>query len=356
MNAPALFSALTLRSVTFRNRIGVSPMCQYSAADGAVADWHLVHYGSRAIGGAGSIIVEATAVVPEGRISPADLGIWNDEHIPGLLRLTTFLDVHGAVPAIQLAHAGRKASVPSPLRGGQFLSAEEGGWQVVGPSPLPFAEGYRVPHEMSKPEITLVVARFAAAAKRAWEAGFKVIELHAAHGYLVHQFLSPLTNKRTDEYGGSFENRTRFIKDVVRAVRSEWPEALPLFVRISATDWVDGGWDIEQSVVLCRELKALGVDLIDVSSGGLVPGAKIPVAPGYQVPLAARIRREAEIPTAAVGLIRDCEVADEIVKKGEADLVLLGREFLRNPYWPQTAAKKLGAEPLHPLQYARASE
>jgi 2,4-dienoyl-CoA reductase-like NADH-dependent reductase (Old Yellow Enzyme family) len=356
MGSPALFSPLTLRSVTFRNRIGVSPMCQYSSLDGQVAEWHIVHYGTRAVGGAGLTIVEATGVVPQGRISPGDLGIWSDEHIPGLLRLTKFLDEQGSVPAIQLAHAGRKASTPAPLRGGKFLGVHEGGWEIVAPSPIPFAEGHGIPHEMSKPEIQLVVSRFADAARRAWEAGFKAVEVHAAHGYLAHQFLSPLTNRRTDEYGGSFENRTRFLREVVGAVRKSWPDALPLFVRISVTDWAEGGWNIEESAALCRELKQLGVDLIDASSGGLVPDAKIPVGPGYQVPFAARLRKETGLATAAVGLIRSPEEADEVVKSGAADFVLLGRELLRNPYWPQAAAKKLGAAPLHPPQYKRAAD
>jgi 2,4-dienoyl-CoA reductase-like NADH-dependent reductase (Old Yellow Enzyme family) len=356
MSATGLFSPLTLRSVTFHNRIGVSPMCQYSSPDSKVTEWHIVHLGCRAVGGAGTVIVEATGVVPEGRISPADLGIWSDDHIEGLARLTRFMKDHGAVPGIQLAHAGRKASVPPPWDGRKFLLEKEGGWPVVGPSPIPFSEEFGTPREMNRDDIALVISSFGEAARRAKEAGFQVVEIHAAHGYLLHQFLSPHTNKRTDEYGGSFDNRTRLVKDVVRAIRGQWPDELPLFVRISATDWADGGWDIEQSVVLSRDLKSLGVDLIDCSSGGLLPGVRIPVGPAYQVPFSGRIRREAGIATAAVGMIRHAQEADGIVASGDADIVLLAREFLRNPYWPQYAAKKLGAAPLHPVQYARAAE
>ncbi len=356
MDPDGLFSELKIRGVTFRNRIGVSPMCQYSSPDGNVTEWHVVHLGSRAVGGAGMVIVEATAVLPEGRISPADLGIWSDDHIEGFSRITRFVSSQGAVPGIQLAHAGRKASTPVPWAGKKFLSEQDGGWQIVAPSPLAFAEGNATPREMNKTDIEHVIAAFVDAARRAREAKFRLVELHAAHGYLLHQFLSPLSNKRTDEYGGPFENRIRLVKEVARAVRTEWPENLPLFVRISASDWVDGGWEIEQSVALAKELKSIGVDLIDTSSGGLVPYAKVPVGPLYQVPFARRIRQDAGIATAAVGLIRNPEEADNIIKNGDADIVLLAREFLRDPYWAQHAAKKLGAAPLHPVQYARAAD
>ena len=356
MKPDGLFSAFKIRGVTFRNRIGVSPMCQYSSPDGSVTDWHVVHLGSRAVGGAGTVIVEATAVLPEGRISPADLGIWSDDHIEGFSRITRFVSSQGAVPGIQLAHAGRKASTPVPWAGKKFLSEQEGGWQVMAPSPLPFAEGYGTPREMSKTDIEHVIAAFVDAAWRAREARFQLVELHAAHGYLLHQFLSPLSNKRTDEYGGPFENRIRLLKEVATAVRTQWPEDLPLFVRVSASDWAEGGWEIEQSVALAKELKSNGVDLIDTSSGGLVPYAKVPVGPLYQVPFAKRIRQDTGIATAAVGLIRHPEEADSIIKNGDADIVLVAREFLRDPYWAQHAAKKLGAAPLHPVQYARAAD
>jgi len=356
MNTEGLFNPITLRGVTFRNRIGVSPMCQYSSTDGFVNEWHVVHLGSRAVGGAGVVFVEATAVVPEGRISPGDTGIWSDKHIEGFAQITRFVSSQGAVPGIQLAHAGRKASTPAPWAGKKFLTEGEGGWQTLAPSPLPFAEGFGTPKEMAKADIQHVVAGFQEAARRARDANFRIVEIHAAHGYLLHQFLSPLTNKRSDEYGGPFDNRIRLVKEVVNAVRSQWPDKLPLSVRISASDWAEGGWEIEQSVALAKELKPIGVDLIDTSSGGLVPHAKIPVGPLYQVPFAGRIRREAGIATAAVGLIRHPEEADGIIKNGDADLVFLAREFLRDPYWPQHAARKLGAAPLHPVQYARAAE
>ena len=356
MNPDGLFSEFKIRSVTFRNRIGVSPMCQYSSPDGSVTDWHFVHLGSRAVGGAGTVIVEATAVTPEGRISPSDLGIWSDAHIEGFSRITRFVSSQGAVPGIQLAHAGRKASTPVPWSGKKSLTEQDGGWQIVAPSPIPFAEEFGTPREMSKTDIANVTAAFVEAARRAREAKFQLIELHAAHGYLLHQFLSPLSNKRTDQYGGPFENRIRLLKEVATAVRTQWPENLPLFVRVSATDWAEGGWEIEQCVALAKELKSIGVDLIDTSSGGLVPHAKVPVGPLYQVPFAKRIRQGAGIATAAVGMIRHPEEADSIIKNGDADIVLLAREFLRDPYWAQHAAKKLGAPPLHPVQYARAAD
>jgi len=354
---PLLFSPFTLRSVTFRNRIGMSPMCQYSSVDGFANDWHLVHLGSRATGGAGLIIVEATAVEPRGRISPGDLGLWDDRHVEKLSAIARFISEQGAVPAIQLGHAGRKASTQRPWDGGgPIFPHEPEGWQTVAPSPVPFAEGYPEPHELTAAEIQEIVQAFAAAARRAKEAGFKVVEVHAAHGYLVHEFLSPVSNRRSDRYGGSFENRIRFLVEIVEAVRGVWPDDLPLFVRISATDWLpEGGWDVDQSVELAKVLKARGVDLIDTSSGGNVPDAPIPVGPGYQVPLAERIRREAGIATAAVGLITSAHQAEEILQRGQADMVLLGRELLRDPYWPLRAAQALGTPlPYWPVQYHRA--
>lgn len=354
---PMLFSPLTLRSVTLRNRIGMSPMCQYSSADGFAADWHLVHLGSRAAGGAGLIIVEATAVEPRGRISPGDLGLWDDRHVERLSDITRFLSEQGAVPAIQLGHAGRKASTERPWNGGGPIApGEPEGWQTVAPSPIPFAEGWPEPHELSAGEIQGIVRAFADAARRALEAGFQIIEIHAAHGYLIHQFLSPVSNKRSDAYGGSFENRIRFLIEVVEAARSVWPSHLPLFVRISATDWLpEGGWDLEQSVELAKALKSKGVDLIDVSSGGSVPTARIPAGPGYQAPFAERIRKEAGVAVSAVGVITSPEQAEQILRSGQADLVLLGRELLRDPHWPLRAAERLGTKPSHwPVQYLRA--
>lgn len=354
---PDLFSPFTLKSVTLRNRIGVSPMCEYSADDGLANDWHLVHLGSRAVGGAGLVIVEATAVVPEGRITPADLGIWSDQHVEPLARINRFMKQHGAVPGIQIAHAGRKASAARPWDDGDHLANDDGGWTPVAPSAIAFGDGLdKVPHALTVDEIKGVQAAFVAAAQRSLAAGFEWLELHSAHGYLSHEFLSPLTNRRTDAYGGSFENRIRFLIETSRAVRAVWPEHLPLTARLSCTDWVDGGWDIEQSVELARRLKAEGLDLIDCSSGGAVPHVKIPLKPGYQVPFAERIRRDAGIATAAVGLIAEAKLADEIVRSGQADLVLLARQLLRDPYWPAHAARELGrAEALPaPLQYARA--
>lgn len=350
-----LFEPLTLRGLTLRNRIGVAPMCQYSSEDGLANDWHLVHLGARAVGGAGLVITEATAVEARGRISPQDLGIWSDAHIDGLARITHFMRAHGAAAGIQLAHAGRKASTLRPWDGHGALADEVGGWQPVAPTPVPFSDNYRVPHVLTSDEISGIVAAFAEAAHRSDEAGFDLIEIHAAHGYLIHSFLSPLTNQRTDGYGGSFEGRVCFLLEITRAIRQHWPERKPLAVRLSATDWVEGGWTVEDSITVSRLLKDEGVDLIDCSSGGIAPGIRIPVGAGYQVPLAEAVRREAGIPSAAVGLITTPPQADEIVRNGRADLVLLGRELLRDPYWPLHAAKTLGVSaPPVPPQYARA--
>jgi 2,4-dienoyl-CoA reductase-like NADH-dependent reductase (Old Yellow Enzyme family) len=350
-----LFSPLTLRGVTFRHRIAVSPMCQYSSADGYATDWHLVHLGSRATGGAAAVVTEATAVVPEGRISPDDLGIWKDEHIEALARIFRFIEAHGAVPGMQLAHAGRKASTSAPWKGDGPLAPSAGGWQpIVAPSAIPFDAGYQTPVALDAGAIDLVVRAFADAARRALDAGSRVIEIHAAHGYLLHQFLSPLSNTRSDRYGGSFENRIRIVCDVVDAVRRVWPERYPLFVRISSTDWTEGGWTIEDSVALARALRPSGVDAFDCSSAGVVPRVKIPAGPGYQVPFAERIRRETEMPTIAVGLITAPEQADHIVRTGQADMVMLAREMLRDPYWALHAARAL-KQPLDPPpQYLRA--
>jgi 2,4-dienoyl-CoA reductase-like NADH-dependent reductase (Old Yellow Enzyme family) len=350
-----LFSPLRIRGVTFRHRIAVSPMCQYSSEDGFANDWHFVHLGSRAVGGAALVIAEASAVEPRGRISPADLGIWKDEHIPQLARIAAFLRRQGAVAGIQLAHAGRKASTHVPWeKGGSFLPESEGGWRTVAPSPIPFRETDTPPLELSKAEIHAIVEAFAAAARRALAAGFEVIEIHAAHGYLINEFLSPLSNHRRDEYGGAFENRIRFVLEVVEAIRREWPDSLPLFIRISASDWAEGGWTIDDSVKLASALKSLGVDLVDCSSGGLVPYAKIELGPGYQVPFAERIRRQAGIMTGAVGMITDPEQADGIIREGRADLTLLARQFLRDPYFALHAAQRLGIETVPPVQYKRA--
>ena len=350
-----LLSPLTIRSVTFRNRIAMSPMCMYSAQDGFANDFHLVHLGSRAIGGVGLVMVEATAVTAEGRISPGDMGIWKDDHIEPLARIARFVEVQGAVSGIQLAHAGRKASCDVPWMGGNSLkTAAEGGWPVIGPSPLPFDAGDPIPAPLSEADIEHCIDAWESAARRALQAGFKVIELHAAHGYLMHEFLSPISNHRTDEYGGSLENRMRLLLQVAERLREVIPQELPFFVRISATDWADGGWNIDQSVVLCRKLKALGADLIDVSSGGTTPDAKIPVARGYQVPFAGRIRDEAEIRTGGVGLITDPQYADEIITSGQADLVFIGRELLREPYWALKAQHAMGVEPAWAIPYGYA--
>ena len=354
---PHLFEPLTLKSVTLRNRIGVSPMCQYSSDDGVATDWHLVHLGARATGGAGLVIAEATAVSAEGRITPGDAGIWADKHVEPIARINHFVKAHGAVPGIQLAHAGRKASAARPWEGGTHLGDQEGGWPIMGPSALAFgAPLTKVPRAMSAADIARVQAEFVAATKRSLAAGCEWLELHSAHGYLGHEFLSPLSNERTDAYGGSFGNRVRFLLETTRAVRAVWPERLPLTVRLSCTDWVEGGWDLDQSIELSRRLKAEGVDLIDCSSGGGVPSAKIPLGPGYQVPLAEKIRREAGVATAAVGMITDPKQADAIIRSGQADVVLLAREFLRDPSWPLHAARALGqAEAMKPpVQYVRA--
>jgi 2,4-dienoyl-CoA reductase-like NADH-dependent reductase (Old Yellow Enzyme family) len=353
-NATHLFSPLTIRDITLRNRIMVSPMCQYSSEDGFANDWHMVHLGSRAVGGAALVMTEAAAVEALGRISPQDLGLWNDAQIEPLARMTHFIKGQGAVAAIQLAHAGRKASTHRPWEGRGAVAPENGGWQVVAPSALPFSDTYPQPQALSTADIKQLLDDWRQATQRSLEAGFEIIEIHAAHGYLIHQFLSPLSNRRTDEYGGSFPNRTRFMLEVAETVRSAWPEHLPLFVRISATDWVEGGWDIEQSVALAKLLKPLGVDLIDVSSGGSVPSADIPVGPGYQVPFAKRINAEAGIMTAAVGMISEPQQADAIIREGKADLVALARAELRHPYWPLHAAHALGYDIAWPVQYERA--
>lgn len=348
-----LFSPLKIKSVKLRNRIAVSPMCMYSSEDGFSNNWHLVHLGSRAVGGAGLIISEAAAVSPEARITPDDLGIWKDEHITGLKEITSFAEAQGAVMGIQLAHAGRKASTTSPWKGGTSITEEKGGWQTVAPSPIPFNKKDTVPLQLDESGINKVIDEFRSAAKRALKAGFKVVEIHAAHGYLLHEFLSPLSNERTDNYGGSFENRTRMLLEVTAAVQEVWPQDLPLFVRISATDWVKDGWNEEESVKLSKILKEKGVDLIDCSSGGLVPHAEIPVKKGYQVGFAEKIKSEANIMTGAVGLITTPEEAEEILEKDQADLVLLARELLRNPYFPLEAAQSLGEEISWPSQYER---
>ncbi|GBE92571.1 NADPH dehydrogenase NamA [Nostoc cycadae] len=350
-----LFEAFRIREITLRNRIVVSPMCQYSSTNGYANNWHLVHLASRAVGGAGLVFTEAAAIEARGRISPQDLGIWSDEHIEGLVKIVELIHNFGAVAGIQLAHAGRKASTAKPSRGGKALDESQEGWRpVVSSSAIAFSKESPVPEALSIGEIQQIIQAFVQATQRSLQAGFKVIEIHAAHGYLLHQFLSPLANQRQDDYGGSFENRTRLLLEVVTAVRQVWPETYPLFVRISATDWIDKGWNIEQSVTLSEKLKTLGVDLIDCSSGGIIPGINIPVKPGYQTQFAERIRREAKIPTGAVGLITSPEQAEQIIQTEVADLVLLGRELLRNPYWPHLAAKKLGHEKLWPVQYDRA--
>jgi 2,4-dienoyl-CoA reductase-like NADH-dependent reductase (Old Yellow Enzyme family) len=350
-----LLSPLSIRGVTLRNRIVMSPMCQYSSEDGLANDWHLVHLGSRAAGGTALVLVEATAVTPEGRISPADMGIWGDQHVEPLARIARFVKGQGAVAGIQLAHAGRKASCEPPWKGGASItSAGAGGWPVVGPSPIPFLDGDPVPAPLDEAGIEGIIDAFEAACRRSLEAGFEVIEIHAAHGYLLHEFLSPLSNHRDDSHGGSLENRMRLVLRVAERLRGIMPDALPLFVRISATDWVEGGWDIGQSVVLSRHLKGLGVDLIDVSSGALVPRAQIPVSKGYQVPFARRIKDEAGIMTGAVGLITEPGQANEIITAGDADLAFIGRELLREPYWAIKAQHDLGGEPSWPIPYGYA--
>ena len=348
-----LFDPLSIRDITFANRVFVSPMCEYSSVDGHANDWHVVHLGSRAVGGAGLVLTEATAVTPEGRITPEDLGIYLDEHIESLARIVRFIHEQGSVAGMQLAHAGRKGSTYRPCDGQGAIPENAGGWTVPAPSAIPFAESFPMPKELTREAIQKIVVAFAAAARRALAAGFRVIEIHAAHGYLIHEFLSPLSNHRKDEYGGSFDNRTRILHEVVAAVRAVWPERLPLFVRLSVTDWTEGGWDVEQSVEVSRALERLGVDLIDCSSGGNVPRASIPVGPGYQTPFAERIRKEAGIMTGAVGMITSPAQADQIVGTGQADAVLIAREFLRDPYWPLRAARELGQTISWPAQYLR---
>ncbi|AWI08213.1 NADH:flavin oxidoreductase/NADH oxidase [Ereboglobus luteus] len=354
-----LHTPFSLKSVTIRNRVGVSPMCMFNAQDGLASDWHLAHYGARAIGGAGLIIVEATAVEARGRITANDLGIWSDAHVEPLARINRFIKAQGTVPGMQIAHAGRKGSISTAQNGGQLAANEPGGWEIIGPSAVAFGGALgQVPREMTIEDIRAVQDAFFAAAKRALAAGVEWLEIHAAHGYLAHSFYSPLGNRRADNYGGVFENRIRFLMETVAGVRAVWPETLPLTVRISATDWADerGGWTLEDSVALAKRLKAAGIDLVDTSTGGGAPDAKIPVAPGYQVPFAERIRREAGIATAAVGLITDAAQAEEILREGRADIVLIGRESLRDPNWPQRAARELGADvkAFAPGQYARA--
>lgn len=350
--SPKLFTPLPIRGLTFRNRIFVAPMCQYSAVDGVPNHWHLVHLGSRAVGGAALVIAEATAVTDIGRISAADLGIWNDVQVEAFKPITAFIQEQGAVAGIQLAHAGRKASTKIPWKGQG--KAEEGGWTPVAPGALPFSDSYPIPRALAHEEVEQVVDDFVAAAARSLAAGFQVVEIHMAHGYLLHQFLSPLSNQRTDEYGGTLANRMRLPIKVAKAVREFWPEKWPVFVRISATDWADGGWDIQQSVELAKRLKETGIDMIDCSSGGTVARPVIPLGPGYQVPFAAQIRREVGIATSAVGLITTARQAEEILNNGEADAVSMARELLRDPYFPMHAAKELGVDIAWPNQYLRA--
>jgi 2,4-dienoyl-CoA reductase-like NADH-dependent reductase (Old Yellow Enzyme family) len=353
-DSPHLFSPLTIQSITLRNRIAVSPMCQYSSEDGFATDWHLAHLGSRAVGGAALVMVEATAVEARGRITPGDMGLWKDEHIAMLSRIASFVKSQGAVAGIQIAHAGRKASCSKPWEGGKVLPESIGGWQCVAPSATPFNDGDPAPKALSTPEIAALVNAFVEMAVRAHKAGFEILEIHGAHGYLIHEFLSPLSNTRNDEYGGAFENRIRFALEVTDAVRAVWPKHLPLFMRISATDWVDGGWNESESIRLAAILKSKGVDLIDCSSGAMVPYAKIPNTPGYQVPFAESIRRDAAILTGAVGLITEAKQADDIIRTGKADIVLLARAMLRDPYWPLHAAQELKATLKPPVQYERA--
>jgi 2,4-dienoyl-CoA reductase-like NADH-dependent reductase (Old Yellow Enzyme family) len=352
---PHLFEPLRLRDLTFANRIFVSPMCQYSSVDGFSNDWHFVHVASRAVGGAALVFTEASAVTPDGRISPQDLGIWDDAHVDGLARIIRFVRGQGSAIGMQLAHAGRKASTKRPWDGQGRIPPADGGWTPVGPTDEPFTDGYPIPHALTLAEIPAIVGAFRDAARRSLEAGFDVVELHAAHGYLIHEFLSPLSNHRTDAYGGSFDNRIRLCLDIVDAVRTVWPERLPLFVRLSATDWSDGGWNVEQSVRLARRLRERGVDLVDCSSGGNVAHATIPIAPGYQVRFAAQIKREAGIATGAVGMITTAEQADVIVRRGDADAILLAREMLRDPYFALRAARELGHRVPWPEQYLRAA-
>jgi 2,4-dienoyl-CoA reductase-like NADH-dependent reductase (Old Yellow Enzyme family) len=349
-----LFDSFTIRAVTFRNRIFVSPMCQYSSDAGLPNDWHFVHLGSRAVGGAGLVMVEASGVSPEGRITAWDSGIWSQQHADAFRPIVAFIESHGAVAGIQLAHAGRKASTDVPWRGGRVIREGPNSWQTVAPSPIPFRDGEPIPHELTASEIDEIVEQFVRSTELALEAGFRVVELHMAHGYLLHEFLSPLSNVRTDDYGGSLEDRMRFPLRVAERVRQTWPDHLPLFVRISASDWAEGGWELRDSIEFSKRLRDLGVDLIDCSSGGAVPGAKIEIGPGYQVPFARAIRAEAGVATGAVGLITDAHQADEIISSGSADAVLLARELLRDPYWPLHAAHILGVDVPWPDQYLRA--
>jgi len=352
---PHLFEPLRVRGVELANRIFVSPMCQYSCNNGMATEWHLVHLGSRAVGRAAAVIAEATAVTADARISPRDLGIWSDAHIAPSKRALAFIEQQGSVPGIQLAHAGRKASTREPWKGGTPISPAEGGWTpIYAPSPIPFAEGYQTPQALKKEQIAVIVTAFVQAAQRALEAGAKLLEIHSAHGYLLHSFLSPLSNQRTDEYGGTFENRIRMLCEVVTVVRKVWPEGYPLSVRVSCTDWAEGGWTIEETVRLAKVVRELGTDFLDCSSGGTLPKAKIPVGPGYQAPFAERVRREAGISTIAVGMITDPAQADTIIRSGQADAVMLAREFLRQPYWPLLAARELGHDIQWPVQYDRA--
>lgn len=349
-----LFEPFKIRSVEFRNRIVVSPMCEYSSNDGFANDWHLVHLGTRAVGGAGLVFTEAAAISPEGRISPDDLGIWKDEHIDFLKRIVSFIHEHGAVAGIQLAHAGRKASVESPWKGGKVVSDDQRGWLPVAPSAVPFKEGDKIPHELSKEEIKKVVNDFRDAAVRSLKCGFKVVEIHAAHGYLINEFYSSVSNLRTDEYGGSFENRIRLLLEVVDAVKSVWPEDLPLFVRITSSEWSENGWHIEDSVKLGKVLKEKGIDLVDCSSGGNIYKAKIDVGPMYQVPFAEKVKKGAGIMTGAVGMITTAQQCEQILQEGKADMILLARQLLRDPYFPLHAAKELGVDVQWPDQYLRA--
>ena len=350
-----LFDPLAIREAKFANRVFVSPMCQYSSDDGYANDWHFVHLGSRAVGGAGLVLTEATAVLPEGRISPQDLGIWADEHIEMLTRIVRFIHEQGSVAGMQLAHAGRKASTHRPWEAPGAISESEGGWKVIAPSAVRFADNYPMPYALTTDGIQKVIAAFAAAARRACQAGFRALEIHAAHGYLIHEFLSPLSNRREDDYGGSFENRTRLCREIVAAVRSSWPKELPLLLRISATDWIEGGWDVDESVKLARQLKPIGVDLIDCSSGGNVPHATIPAGTGYQTMFSERIRREAGIMTGAVGMITSPVQAEHIIRTEQADAVIMAREFLRDPYWALRAARELDQPIAWPVQYLRAA-
>ena len=351
---PHLFSPIKIKDIEFKNRIVVSPMCEYSSEDGFANDWHLVHLGSRAIGGAALVIAEATAVSPEGRITPNDLGIWKDEHIDFLKRITDFIHAHDSIAGIQLAHAGRKASHAQPWKGGGLLLPETGGWKTVAPSPIPFSADYDTPVEMNKAAIEKVISDFAEATKRAVKAGFKVVEIHGAHGYLINEFLSPISNRRTDEYGGSLDNRLRFLLEVTAAVQANWPNECPLFLRISASDWVEGGWTIDDSIKLAQVMKMKGVDLIDCSSGGLASNAVIDARPNYQVPFADAVKNKGGILSGAVGIIIEPNQANEIITSGKADMVFLAREFLRDPYFPLRAAYELGVDVYWPDQYVRA--